>query len=155
LLDGKKAIAILALERCPDVLALSELFFEAAETERRLPGGIRDSVKACWPDAPDDWQAFGWHDAPFVQRPANRHEVGLYDLALELTVFMPVADRRVVWAASHSAVRRDRGPAWSKIARVLGLHRDTVKLKFENAILTLFYDLHDQAETNRINIAGV
>jgi hypothetical protein len=145
LLDEKKAIAILALERCPDVLALAELFFEAAETERRLPGGIRSSVKACWPDAPDDWQAFGWRDVPFVPRPANRHEVDRYDLALQVTAFMPVADRRVVWAASHSAVRRDRGPAWSKIARAMGLHRDTVKRKFEHAILSLFYDLRDEA----------
>ena len=133
------------MRECPDVGALTGLFFEAAEIERRLPSALRLGLQASWPDAPDDWQAFGWHEVEFTPRPATPAEVDRYDLALRLTPMLPPDERRVVWAVAHSAVRRSRGPAWSKIARVIGVHPDTVKRRFEWSILTLFFKLQHSA----------
>lgn len=128
-------------EQCPDVDALAGLFFEAAEVEARLPRVLRDKIRACWPDAPDDWQAFGWHEVQEMPRPATPSEVTRYDLALQITPLVPEDDRRLIWAVAHSAVRRERGPAWHKLARIIGLHPSTIKRRFESAIIELYYKI--------------
>jgi len=136
-----REIASLAREQCPDVDALAGLFFEAAEIEARLPRVLREQIKASWPDAPDDWQAFGWHEVQPAPRPANPAEVSRYDLALQLTPLIPVDERRLIWAVAHSAVRRERGPAWHRLARIIGVHPSTIKRRFERSIITLFYKI--------------
>ena len=42
-----------------DVDGLAGLFFEAAETERKLPAVVRKQTRAAWPDYPDDDEAYG------------------------------------------------------------------------------------------------
>ena len=48
-------------------------------------------------------------------------------------------DRRLVWAVAHSAAFRGRGPKWSKIAKLAHTHRETVKRRYEKALLDVFY----------------
>ena len=130
-----------ARQQCPDVDALAGLYFEAAEIEARLPRVLRGQIKASWPDAPDDWQAFGWHEVQPAPRPATPAEVSRYDLALQLTPLIPVDERRLIWAVAHSAVRRERGPAWRRLSRMLDVHPNTIKRRFERSIITLFYKI--------------
>ena len=136
-----REIASLAREQCPDVDALAGLFFEAAEIEARLPRVLRERIRASWPDAPDDWQAFGWHEVQAPSRPATPSEVTRYDLALRITPLVSEDDRRLIWAVAHSAVRRERGPAWHKLARITALHPSTIKRRFETAIIELYYKI--------------
>ena len=58
-----RVFAVQVLEEVVDVVGMSNLFFEAAETELRLPAVRRQSVKSCWPDyAPDVDLAFGYNE---------------------------------------------------------------------------------------------
>ena len=106
-----------------------------------MPRVLREQIKASWPDAPDDWQAFGWHEVKPAPRPESPAEVSRYDLALQLTPLIPVAERRLIWAVAHSAVRRERWPAWHRLARIIGVHPSTIKRRFERSIITLFYKI--------------
>ena len=146
LAKGNTYLLYTAREQCPDVDALAGLFFEAAEIEARLPRVLRGQIKASWPEAPDDWQAFGWHEVQPAPRPANPAEVSRYDLALQLTPLIPVDERRLVWAVAHSAVRRARGPRWAMIGRMQGLHAQTVRRRFERAVLELWYKIQHAAD---------
>ena len=54
-------------------------------------------------------------------------------------MLLEVRDRKLVWASAHSAVRRQRGPHWKKIGKMLGMHPETAKRKFDRAMLELWY----------------
>ena len=125
-----------------DVDGLVQLFFEAAETERRMPRAVDHRVKGCWPEYPDDPSlAFGYNEAQVLPGPATSREVTRYDLALEVAGKLEEDERRVVWAAAYSAARRGRGARWTAIGRQMGIHASTVKRRFERAILGLWYRL--------------
>lgn len=125
-----------------DVDGLVQLFFEAAETERRMPRAVDHRVKGCWPEYPDDPSlAFGYNEAEVLPGPATSREVTRYDLALEVAGKLEEDERRVVWAAAYSAARRGRGARWAAIGRQMGIHASTVKRRFERAILGLWYRL--------------
>jgi hypothetical protein len=125
-----------------DVDGLVHLFFEAAETERRMPRAVDHRVKGCWPEYPDDPNlAFGYNDAVVSVGPANAREVTRYDLALEAAILLDADERALVWAAAHSAARRRRGARWKAIARRMGVHPSTAKRRFERAMLGLWYRL--------------
>jgi hypothetical protein len=74
-----------------------------------------------------------------------------YDWALRVTLAMDADDARLVWGCAHSAFRRVRGPAWSKVGRMRGMHADTVRRRFEGALLVLWYKLDYYA--NRVDEA--
>lgn len=121
---------------------LAGLFFEAAQTERKLPRAYDLRVKGCWPEvAPDPQLAYGYHAAEYSIGPATSKEVTNYDKALRLTMMLDDSDRKLVWAVAHSAARRARGPHWARIGRMMGVHAQTVKRRFERAILGLWYKL--------------
>ena len=125
-----------------DIDGLVRLFYDAAETERRMPRAIDLRVKNCWPAYPDDPSlAFGYNDAEVLPGPATSREVTRYDLALEVAGKLEEDERRVVWAAAYSAARRGRGARWTAIGRQMGIHASTVKRRFERAILGLWYRL--------------
>ena len=109
------------LRHVGDVAGMPGLFFEAAETERKLPGVVRKRYRVAWP--------------------ADAAEIFRYDCALELARVLDADDARLVWAVAHSAVRRRRGPAWSRVARIVGAHPQTVKRDFEKAMLQMWYAL--------------
>jgi hypothetical protein len=126
-------------EQLRDIGILTEMFFSAAETERRLPAAHRKSSVGYWPDYPDEKaSAYGYTDAVERLAPANTKDIELYEIAVKLTFLMPEDDRKLVWAVAHSAAFRLRGPRWGVLSRVMGIAPATAKRRFEKAILTLW-----------------
>ena len=124
--------------------ALHSLFLEAAETDRRLPPAIRKQKMAAWPDVINDWHGYGWTQiGETVLRPTSK-QISDYDKALELTVSMPEADRKLVWAVAHSAAFKARGAPWTRLARMLQLGTDgrVVKRRYMDALIRLHYKSH-------------
>ena len=138
----EKQIAVVVRDHCAGVDGLAGLFIEAADTERRLPGAIDLRAKTGWPETmPDADLAYGYNEEEMPLGPANAIAVRNYDWALTITPAMDADDAKLVWACAHSAFKRVRGPAWSKVGRVRGLHAQTVRRRFERAILELWYKL--------------
>jgi hypothetical protein len=130
------------LRHVGDVSGLPGLFYEAAATERKLPGVVRRRYRVAWPEyVPDPTLAYGYGEVEVRPGPADAQEVWRYDQALELTMALEADDAKVVWMCAHSAVRRQRGPAWGRVARIMGMHPATVKRRFERAMLQLWYVL--------------
>ena len=126
------------VDQLQDAASLTNLFFTAAETERRLPAIRRQTVKTCWPDYPDDPQAYGYTEEPLRLDPASARDVSDYEVALELSMLLDVEERRVLWAVVHSAAFRTRGAQWRSLSRQLGVAPPTVKRRFEYAVLHLW-----------------
>lgn len=127
----------------PDVAQLNDLFFEAAETERKLPAAIRKQKMCSWPDYPQSWKAYGYSEfEPGLPR-ATPKQVDDFDRALSLGIkHMDADDRRLVWAVAHSAAFRERGAKWDKIARMQGL-RDgrQIKRRYMDALIRTWYNM--------------
>ena len=138
----ERKVAIEVRKHCAGVDGLAGLFIEAADTERRLPGAIDLRAKTGWPETmPDAGLAYGYNEEEMRLGPANAITVRNYDWALRITPAMDADDAKLVWACAHSAFRRSRGPSWAKVGRVRGLHAQTVRRRFERAILELWYKL--------------
>ena len=131
-----------------DVNSLHSLFLEAAETDRRLPPAIRKQKMAAWPDVINDWHGYGWTQiGETVLRPTSK-QISNYDRALELTVTMPEADRKLVWAVAHSAAFKARGAPWTRLARLLGMGTDgrVVKRNYMDALVRLHFGMKTQPD---------
>ena len=127
----------------PDVSQLSDIFFQAAECERKLPAGVRKQKLSSWPEYVQEWSAYGYDDFKVSLPKASPSEITGYEKALYLGIaFMEADDRRMVWAVAHSAAFRERGPKWQKLARMKGL-RDgrQIKRKYMDALIRLHYKL--------------
>jgi hypothetical protein len=125
--------------------ALAALFFEAAETERRLPRAFDLRVRTSWPETVSEWSAYGYSEAEAPLGPATARSVQRYDLALRLTPLMDVDDARLVWATATTAAFRERGPNWRKVAARIRCHPSTAKRRFTQAILALYYRIATEA----------
>ncbi len=127
----------------PDVAQLSDLFFEAAKTERALPPAIRKQKLGSWPEYRQQWSAYGSAEfKPKLPAPSPK-QVSAYDRALILSIeHMDADDRKMVWAVSHSAAFRERGAQWQKLARMYGL-RDgrQIKRRYQDALIRLWAKL--------------
>jgi hypothetical protein len=121
-----------------DIGVLTSMFFEAAETERRLPPAYRKKPGVAWPDYPDEKVAYGYTDAVTRLSPATTKDIEHYDIAIKLTFLMPEDERKLVWAVAHSAAFRLRGPRWRVLSRVMGIAPATAKRRFERAVLNLW-----------------
>ena len=122
------------------VLRLHEWLLEAAETERRLPPALRKQSFSNWPDIKAEWLAYAPSAVVMGLARATSDQITRYDKMLIWISAMPEAyDRNLLWAAAHSAAFRDRGPKWSKLARLLKINRKTVKANYEQALLRLYY----------------
>ena len=130
----------------PDVNQLSDMFFEAAETERALPPAIRKQKLCSWPEYQQQWSAYGSAEfKPKLPVPSPK-QVTKYDRALYLGIeHMDADDRKMVWAVSHSAAYRERGAQWQKLARMNGL-RDgrQIKRRYQDALVRLWAKLKYQ-----------
>ncbi|MFZ9128226.1 MAG: DUF6362 family protein [Pseudomonadales bacterium] len=130
------------IQHCGGVDGLAGLFFEAAETERKMPAVIRKRYRSAWPEyAADPGLAYGYNDVEVRVRAASPGETTRWDVALKLGLRMKEDDRRLVWAVAHSAAGRQRGPAWQAVAKIMRCHPVTVKRRFERAILDLWYNM--------------
>ena len=126
-----------------DIAQLNELFFEAAETERKLPSAFRKQKMVNWPDYVSEWAAYGCSGMGVTRLKATPDQITRLDKAIDLALTkMDDEDRRLVWAVAHSAAFRDRGAKWSKIARLLSLHDPRiVKRRYKDALVRLYYKL--------------
>jgi len=120
---------------------LAGLFFEGAETERKMPRGAHPAGGgSAWPDiAPDPSLAYGYGEYDPKPSPASSREVTRWDAAIELTRAMHIDDARLVWRVAFSAVNRERGPAWTAIGRSYGVTHRVVRQRFRGAMISLYY----------------
>ena len=90
---------------------LAGLFFEAAETERKMPRGAHPGGGGgAWPEiAPD--ASLGYGSGEYAPR----------------------------WRVCFSAAGRERGPAWSAVGRSYGVSHRVVRRRFEGALISLYY----------------
>ena len=126
-----------------DVAELNELFMEAAETERKLPAAIRKQKMSAWPDYVMEWHGYGYNAFEAPRLKATPHQITRYDKAVGLAVTkLDEEDRRLVWAVAHSAAFRERGPSWTKLARILQLNDPRiVKRRYKDVLIRLYYVL--------------
>tara|TARA_R100000742_G_C4240530_1_gene60311 strand:- start:282 stop:686 length:405 start_codon:yes stop_codon:yes gene_type:complete len=123
-------------------LSLDELFMEAAETERKLPPATRKAMLSSWVDYDPGWSAYGYTVLTPTKLKANAQEISRLDQALELGLMLTSEERRIVWAVAHSAAFRDRGPAWSKIARLLHMKDPRIiKRRYLDIMVRLYFRL--------------
>jgi hypothetical protein len=125
-----------------NALELDELFQEAAETERKLPPATRKAMLSSWIEYDPGWSAYGYTKLEPTKLKATAEQITRLDHALDLGLLMTTEDRRLVWAVAHSAAFRDRGPAWTKITRLLGMKDPRiVKRRYLDILVRLYYVL--------------
>lgn len=125
-----------------DIAELHTLFMDMAVTERRLPKAIRVQKQASWPDYPMDWHGYGWTQLGEVRLRPTGDQIDAMDKAHGMIMQLAEDDRRLIMAVAHSAVGRDRGPRWTKLAHILGLNDPRiVKRNYRDALTRLYYRL--------------
>tara|TARA_R110000772_G_scaffold193141_1_gene304025 strand:+ start:56 stop:439 length:384 start_codon:yes stop_codon:yes gene_type:complete len=126
-----------------DIAQLNDLFFEAAETERKLPSAFRKQKMVNWPDYVTEWSGYGYSTTETTRLKASPDQITRLDKAIDLALTkMDDEDRKLTWAVAHSAAFRDRGPKWTKIAKILGLNDPRiVKRRYKDALVRLYYKL--------------
>ena len=121
---------------------LHQLFIDMAQTERRLPIAIRKQKLASWPDYPLDWHGYGWTQQGDVRLRPTGQQIDEMDRAHSMIMQLELDDRRLVLAVAHSAVGRQRGPRWSRLAHMLGLNDPRiVKRNYRDVLNRLYYKL--------------
>ena len=125
------------------IAELDELFMEAAETERKLPAAMRKQKMASWPDYVTEWSGYGYSSMGVTRLKATPEQITRLDLAVTLGLTkMDTEDRQLMWAVCHSAAFRERGPKWTKLAKILGLHDPRiVKRRYKDVLVNLYYRL--------------
>ena len=130
----------------PDVNELSNIFFEAAETERKLPPAYRKQKMSSWPDYVQQWSAYGYAEFDPKLPKATPTQIDSYMKAIILGIdMMDTDDRKMVWAVAHSAAFRERGPKWYKLAKMRGYSDGRViKRKYQDALIRCWYKMKAQ-----------
>ena len=124
----------------PRLVRVHKFLVEAAETERRLPSISRRSIKTLWPEvASEQFLDYRPTKTPLTLCGATNKQIDAYSRALDLVVdhLDNPEDRCLVWAVVHSAAFRTRGPAWLQVSKLMHTHRDTVRARYENALLDI------------------
>ena len=129
---------------------LHDLFVEAAATEIMLPAAKQRARLAWWPDVQPEWLSYA-DDTTRVRLQATTAQVTRYERAISIVTLLPNQKKRLVWAVAFSAADRQRGPAWSKLGRLLGIDRRRVKRDYENALRELLARLLRTTHSNDTN----
>ena len=126
-----------------NIAEIDELLMEAAETERKMPAAMRRQKMSAWPDYVKDGMAYGYNAFEAPRLKATPDQIDRYDAALNLVLTkLDDTDRRLVWAVAASAAYRQRGPRWTKLAVILGLHDPRiVKKRYKDVLMRLYYQL--------------
>lgn len=129
--------------RLRDMAALDALFLEAAETERKLPPAIRKQKMSSWVEYVKTWESYGWHDFTPSLPKATPEQVTRFELAMDILndTNMDADDKRLIWAVAHSAAFNERGPRWSALGRKMRVDHRTVRRKYTDALVRLYYKL--------------
>ena len=96
-----------------------------------------------WPDYVTEWSGYGYNVMGVTRIKATPDQITRLDKAIDLALTkMDDQDRKLTWAVAHSAAFRDRGPKWTKIAKILGLNDPRiVKRRYQDALVRLYYKL--------------
>lgn len=119
--------------------AFEQMILEAARTIVRLPAAGPRKSGSGWPDWLRDADlAYGYNEIqPRVGPPSSR-EIDRLDRVIDILWRAEPADARLVMVCAFSAQRRGqpklRGIAWSRVSKLLGWHRDTVKGRYFGAL---------------------
>ena len=132
------------------IAPLHKLLVEAAETERRLPAAMRKVTTTYWPDYKAEWLSYA-DEHTRVRLQATTAQITKYERAISIVTLLPNQSRRLVWAVAFSAADRQRGPAWSKLGRLLGIDRRRVKRDYEEALRDLLGILLRTTHSNEPN----
>lgn len=122
---------------------LDFLFMEAAETERKLPPAIRKQKMSSWVEYVKSWESYGWNDIEPTLPKATPLQITRFEMAMDLLndKNMDKDDKRLIWAVAHSAAFNDRGPRWAALGRKMRLDHRTVRRRYTDALIRLYYKL--------------
>lgn len=123
---------------------LHDLLIEAAETDRRLPSALRRTPGAYWPETVPEWMTYASETTRTRLARATAEQISNYDFVHDVVLNVTsVEDRQLLWAVATSAAYRQRGPAWSKIARIRHTDRRRVKSVYEAVIIDAVMSWND------------
>ncbi len=115
---------------------LHDLLLEAAETDRRLPAALRKTPGAWWPEIIHDWMAYPNETTTTRLPRATAEQISNYDFVHQVVLSVPdQQDRVLLWAVAQSAAFRERGPAWTRIAKIQHTDRRRVKSVYEAVLV--------------------
>ena len=119
---------------------LHDWLIEAAETERRLPPARRKQATGSWPDYLPGWMAYADTQKHNTLGKAPSEQIDRYDkILLSIAAMHDLDDRQLLWGVAHSAAFKKRGPAWLKLAKLMHCDRRTVKSRYQEALIRLYY----------------
>lgn len=115
-----------------------EMAMEAARTIVRLPLQKIGDYKSSWPEFLPDLLGYGYNAAELRRLPPSRGEIDRLDHFFDIVWKSNPADAQIVMAIAFSAQKngwpKSRGPAWSKVARAVGLRSDALKTRFNASL---------------------
>jgi hypothetical protein len=115
--------------------AFEEMILEAARTIIKLPHAGPRAPGSGWPDfIRDAAESYGYGTVETKPSPPTAREIDRLDRVIDVLWQAHPQDSRLVMVCAFSAQRKGkpklRGIAWSKVARFLDWHRDTVKARY-------------------------
>lgn len=115
-----------------------EMTHEAARTIVRLPPVHGRGFRTSWPDWLRDANlAYGYNQESVRLGPPSAQEIDRLDIVLDVVWSSNPDDCKLVMSIAFSAQKngwpRQRGPAWTQVARRLGIHKDTLRSRYAGA----------------------
>jgi hypothetical protein len=102
-----------------------------------------------------DWLAWPSEKTATRLAAATAEQIGSYDLVHDIVLGLPDPDdRALLWAVAQSAVFRQRGPAWAKVARLRHCDRRAVKRDYEATLVEAVIRWNDDGRSSRIRERG-
>ena len=127
-----------AILRDFDMPQLADFFMEAAETNRAMPPYKRKQKLTSWPEYSHDWLSYADDKTHVTIRPSAA-AVDRWEQAIYISRELPEDDRQLIWLVSISAAYRERGPNWRRLGRLLHMDGRTVKRRYKDALVNLYY----------------
>ena len=121
---------------------LDELYKESAQTLAMLPSALKKQKLNYWPDTVQShWDVYNYHDVGASRVTPSAKQVSRLEFALSLGLKIDREDNRLIWRVATSSVYRVRGIQWLKLAKHYRCDRRTVKRRYEQALIRLYYHL--------------
>lgn len=116
---------------------LDYLFKEAMIVDLHLPGLRPKGIGSSWVAIKKEWSNYGWDKNTKVRYTPTQKQVDRYDKALFLGLMLPEYERALIYGVCLSSRKSSRGPQWTRIGRLLGKDRRTIKNEYYGALRLL------------------
>ena len=124
------------------VTDLDELYKEASQTLALLPSALKKTKLSYWPDTVQShWHVYNYHSVGRVKITPTANQVSRLEFALAIGLEIDRDDNQLIWKVASTSVFRVRGIAWLKLAKHYRCDRRTVKRRYEQALIRLYYHL--------------